>query len=236
MKHLPQNCSWLKYFCPVFLFSCSPQQTDSQSIGEVVSLMEEARKEPNQAVSLCQQVQESTKQDECLLLALEKTVRKDIEATERICSALSSEANQGECYFRLAEYSQKKEFCLKAHDFQKDCLLHLFSRELFRSKLTEYSQLESLAKKFDISPDSIEGQTVIYRHILSLKTPIPIGECQAYPSPEACQRAAQGLYLDRLRFARSKNKFPCDELGDLDHSEDSTLLYEYQQMAKKECP
>ena len=228
--------SKLPYLYILFFISCSFQQGERQSIGEIVSVMENAQKNQAKGILLCQQIQDIGKKDECLLLILETTVRKNIIESEKICNALSSLSNQSECYFRLAEYSQKKEFCLKSTKFMKDCQLHLFSRALFRNKPTEYYAIASLALEFDISPESIEGQTVIYRHILSLKKPIPITECQNLPNPKACQKAAQGLYLDRLRFARSKNQFPCDTLGEFEHSNEPILLHEYQQMAKEECP
>lgn len=198
--------------------------------------MEEAQNTPKQAISLCHQLEDLSQHDECLILASEKTIRKDIKQTTDICAAIHANTTKGECYFRVAEFSQKKEFCLKSENFQKDCQLHLFSRELFRTKLDDYTQIAIIAEEFDISPTTMEGQTVIYRHLLSLKTPIPIHMCSEYFDPQACERAAQGLYLDRLRFSQSQNKFPCDNLGELDHQNNPNLLVEYQQLAKEICP
>ena len=198
--------------------------------------MEKAQQEPEQGISICQKISAAQREDDCLLLLMEQYLRTSITQTEALCQALTEPANHDECYFRLAEYSKKKRFCSQAGRFQTDCSLHLFSRELFRSKASSYQTVEALAADFDIEPSSIEGETVIYRHLLSLETPLPILKCQDLPNPDACQRAAQGLYLDRLRYAHSHNQFPCQELGDLDHSNTPILLHEYQKMAQEECP
>ena len=93
----------------------------------------------------------------------------------------------------------------------------------------------SVLEQLSLPIEEPDTQTVIYRHLLSQQKPIPINSCQSYPHPNACQKAAEGLYVDRLRYARDTNNFPCDTLGNLDHQQHPVLQGEYQKFKQEVC-
>jgi hypothetical protein len=200
-----------------------------------LNILEKVQKNPSKASLFCAEVTDLDKREECLLSAVELLRKKDQPTTEAICLEMKT-TKRGECFFRLAEVSQKIAHCAQAIPFQEDCKLHLLTKKLITSKVTTIRETKTILDQMSLSFDSPHTKTVVYRHLLSKQHPIPIQNCITYPDAEECVMAAEGLYVDRLRYARDTNTFPCNDLGKLDHQSHPVLKKEYNRFQGEVCP
>ena len=215
------------------LIGCS--SNSNLSTLEYLDILEKVQQSPAQASSLCETVQNLEKRDECLLSAVELLRKKDREKTEDLCRKMAT-SKRGECFFRLAETSQDMSHCTQAKPFQEDCQLHILTKQLMLAKVTTLDEAMPILKRLSLSLQDANTKTVVYRHLLAKEHPIPIQQCSQFPHPKACEMAAEGLYVDRLRHARDTQSFPCAELGALDHQNHSLLEQQYSRFHKEVCP
>lgn len=201
---------------------------------EFLTIVEKVQQNPQQAISICSSLSQQKQKEDCLLVGVEKLRKVNVAATEEICEYL--EQNRGECFFRLAEVSESVQHCEKATPFQEDCQLHLLTKILQQQKIETVQESLPVLERLSLSIEEPNPKTVLYRHLLAKEKPLPIQNCQRYPHPQACLLAAEGLYVDRLRYARDTNRFPCDNLGALEHSNHPTLLREYNRFHQEVCP
>lgn len=182
---------------------------------EVSTTLEKVAKSPLQTQTFCESIEPEQAKNECVLMGVEKLTSKDVSMAMDLCSSLTGEA-KGECWFRLGERHDSADFCAKATPFDFDCTMHLLSRWLFRHPKTDWNEMVEQATKYGVDPTSMEGETVLYRHIMSIEQPMRLEICAGLPNPNSCERAATSIYRDRLRFVENQGTFPCSI--DDDHS------------------
>ena len=175
---------------------------------EVSSALEKVAQSPLQTQILCESIEPEQAKNECILMGVEKLNSEDVSTAMALCSSLTGEA-KGECWFRLGERHDNPDFCAKATPFDFDCTMHLLSRWLFRHPKADWDEMIDQAIKYGVDPDSKEGETVLYRHIMSIEQPMRLGICTKLPNPTSCERAATSIYRDRLRFGENQGTFPC---------------------------
>ena len=193
----------------VLLLACEQVPTDTP-LHQVTKALELVSKKPESWKTRCTPLKPKAVQHDCLLIAAEGLARTDIEGAKEACERLGAQHNSGECWFRLAEKIDNSHYCMMAHPFEFDCRMHLLSRWLFRNPSATWTAMSERASFYGIDPFSEEGSTVLYRHIVSIEQPMNIEKCLSLPNHDACIRAAEGVYRDRLRYAESQGSFPCD--------------------------
>ena len=208
----------------------------STPLHEVSAALELVAESPMQTNTLCASIEPEHAKNECILMGVDKLSREDVSTAESLCSTLK-DAAKGECWFRLAERHDNAEFCTQAAPFDFDCTMHLLSRWLFRHPETDWDEMVDQANLYGVDPTSKEGETVLYRHVLSLKRPMQLHVCLDLPNPGACERAATSIYRDRLRFVENQGTFPCilDDDHPLSHANQSTLHLIYTEFYDANC-
>ena len=194
---------------PVIGCEIPPNKT---SLHEVSTTLEKVAQSPLQTQHLCESIEPEQAKNECVLMGVETLNSKEVSTAVALCSSLTGKA-KGECWFRLGERHDNADFCAKATPFDFDCTMHLLSRWLFRHPKTNWNEMVEQATKYGIDPASREGETVLYRHIMSIDQPMRLEICTEFPNPTSCERAATSIYRDRLRFVENQGTFPCSING-----------------------
>ena len=185
----------------------------------------------------CASIQPTHAKNECVLLGVDKLRKDDVELARSLCSSLKNTA-KGECWFRLAERHDRADFCALSTPFESDCTLHLLSRWLFRHPRTKWSDMvDPKLQEYNVDPNSIEGETVLYRHIVSLDQPMRLDVCETLPQKITCIKAATSIYRDRLRFSENQGTFPCSmsDTHPLSHTNQSPLHLIYTEFHDAIC-
>ena len=184
---------------------CHPSPTP---IHEVTTILDTVAKDPTQSKTLCTQIHPVSERSECILIGVDALKKQDLSLASSLCDMLSG-SDKDECWFRLAEVQDNASLCKNAGQFQLDCTMHVLSRWLFRNPEASWSEMTSRARQYGVSPTSVEGETVLYRHVISSTKPMDLSKCEGLPNLDACTRAAKSVYRDRLRFAENQGTFPC---------------------------
>lgn len=203
---------------------------------QVSAVLEQVAQQPVQTKVLCASIEPEHAKNECVLMGVDKLSRDKVSIATDLCSTLRGRA-KGECWFRLAERHDSADFCTEAIPFEFDCTMHLLSRWLFRHPDAEWTEMIERASIYGVDSTSKEGETVLYRHITSLEQPMQLQICTGLPNPIACERAAQSIYRDRLRFVENQGTFPCsiDDAHPLFHANQSTLHLIYTEFYNANC-
>lgn len=213
-----------------------PTPSSPSSVTTIAATLEQVALNPIDTLSLCNTLSPRSVQQDCLLLGSEKLFSINPDAVEDICHRLKDTA-QGECWFRLAERTQTPQFCELARPFEMDCRMHLLSRWLFRHPKASWTDMQNQANLYGVDPTSTEGQTVLYRHLVSIDTPMKPVVCEQTDNPVACHRAAESVYRDRLRYVEHQGTFPCNlQPNDTAHHNNSTVLKPiYEEFHRANC-
>ena len=219
----------------VLSISCTTQQM-ATPIHELSLALDQVAKTPVLTEKICTEITPVEAKEECILIGVNYMRKKDLENAMSLCESLNGKA-KGECWFQLAELHDKPAFCALASPFDFDCTLHLLSRWLFRHPNTTWDEMISKSKFYGVVPTSKEGETVLYRHIVSTQQPMQLQICHTLPKPEHCKRAAASIYRDRLRFAENQGTFPCsmDNTHPLAHTKQATLHLIYTEFHNANC-
>ena len=164
------------------------------------------------------------------------------ESNRAICSSLANEA-QGECWFRVAEQSKLAKDCQRATPYQQDCFAHLLNGRLqdrfpLKQQQPSWKELTRFQQSQNDIPfkDPKVPETIAIRHWLEIPHSIDIDRCQEHERPQFCTHAATSIYRDRLRHARDKGGFPCQELPpSLRHSDTSALKLVWMEFSEVLC-
>ena len=217
------------------MFGCthSPSPTP---LHEVSATLELVAQTPLNTNALCASIEPTHAKNECVLLGVDKLRKDDVELARSLCSSLKHAA-KGECWFRLAERHDRADFCALSTPFESDCTLHLLSRWLFRHPRTKWTDMVEKARIYGVDPDSIEGETVLYRHVVSLEQPMRLDVCESLPKTTTCMKAAQSIYRDRLRFSENQGTFPCsmEDTHPLSHANQPPLYLIYTEFHDANC-
>lgn len=218
------------------VFACTLPTSSHSSVSTIADTLEQVQRNPVDTIDLCKTLSPTSVEQDCLLMGAENLFPIHPTAVEDVCRRLTDTV-QGECWFRLAERTGKPQFCELATPFEMDCRLHLLSRWLFRHPKASWSSMHDQATAFGVDPDSTVGQTVLYRHLVSIDTPMNPSVCTQTDNPLACRKAAEGVYRDRLRYAEHQGDFPCQLQPNEDaHHNDSTLLKPiYEEFHRANC-
>lgn len=187
------------------IVGCKPSPTPIHEITRILDIVSE---NPVQTKTLCAQIHPNAARSECILIGVDSLKRNNISIASELCNTLSGR-DKGECWFRLAETHDDAGLCEAADPFTLDCTMHLLSRWLFRNPNASWTDMTDRALHYGINPTSVEGETVLYRHIVSSSKPMDLSKCESLPNRSACHRAAESVYRDRLRFAENQGTFPC---------------------------
>jgi hypothetical protein len=203
---------------------------------EVVKILETVEQNPDQTKNLCDNLHPLNTKMECILIGAHALSKNEPLKAKELCSLLTS-TTRGECWFRLAERTDDPTLCTEAVPFVKDCHLHLLSRWMFRHPNSTWENLNSKAIHYAVDPKSKEGETVLYRHMLSTKNPMQLDACMSKPNPTACRLAGKGIYRDRLRYAEHNNTFPCTLPNEhaLHHTDTPSLYPIYEEFYRAIC-
>ena len=202
----PHSIAWtMVLLVPTVGCEIQPNKTP---LHEVSTTLEKVAQSPLQTQTLCESIEPTEAKNECVLMGVEKLNSKEVSTGIALCSSLTEKA-KGECWFRLGERHDSADFCAKATPFDFDCRMHLLSRWLFRHPKTDWAEMVKQATKYGVDPVSKEGETVLYRHIMSIEQPMRLDTCAGLPNRLSCERAATSIYRDRLRFVENQGTFPC---------------------------
>ena len=175
-----------------------------------------ARKDPQDALSLCGAISDTRLQSDCLLSTAPHLARKDIEAAKEVCSSLDL---SDECFFRLAETLRQPDLCDQSGKFEDNCRLHVLSFGLREWVFPEQSasEIEKMAPTHilatGLSLDDERPWVAIWRWVLSQSVPINRSPCeslQAELASRTCREAGAGLFHDRLSQARDRGVNVCE--------------------------
>ena len=219
-----------------WLAACSQSEsTHNSHLSDVVNVFEMVAVAPENTIEMCQDLPTQYR-EQCLLLGAEHLQRKNPDKVEDICPLLNAET-KGECWFHLAERTNSIGHCTLATPYEKDCQLHLLSRQLFRSKSDDWNTMLDTAKSYNVDPSSVEGKTVLFRHLLSNSDTIDTSRCNKTSDSMACILAAKSLYRDRLRYAEHQKTFPCtsDIPLDMQHLDAPELTDIFDEFFKVLC-
>ena len=224
----------LTTFCALSV-GCSNQPI-ATPLHELSQVLEQVSQTPSQTEVLCAKIIPEEAKGECILIGVDNMGKSDLQMTTSLCASLKGAAH-GECWFRLAERHDNPEFCKLAEPFDFDCTLHLLSRWLFRHPNSTWNEMVSKSELYGVDPTSKEGETVLYRHMVSILQPMQLQVCASLPKPEHCKRAATSIYRDRLRFAENQGTFPCtmDNNHPLAHSNQAPLHLIYTEFYNANC-
>lgn len=225
---------WIAFYTSLSL-GCTTEPV-ATSLHTLSSILEQVAKTPAETEQLCANIKPVDAKGECILIGVENMGTGDLDMAITLCESLNDKA-KGECWFRLAERHDNPLFCPKASPFDFDCTLHLLSRWLFRNPSTSWEKMVSKSKFYGVDPTSEEGETVLYRHIVSTQRPMQLEVCPTLPNPEHCERAAISIYRDRLRFAENQGTFPCtmDDNHPLAHINQPPLHLIYTEFHNANC-
>ena len=229
-----ENIVW-SFISLVASFGCS-NTPGVTPLYQVTKTLEKVAQQPLQTKDLCMSIEPEQARNECVLIGVDKLSHDAVSIATDLCSTLQGNA-KGECWFRLAERHDKADFCKKAVPFEIDCTLHLLSRWLFRHPDVKWTDMVQRASLYGVDSTSIEGETVLYRHLISIEQPIQLQICTDLPNPIACVRAGQSIYRDRLRFEENQGTFPCnvDNVHPLSHANQSKLHKIYTEFHNANC-
>ena len=231
---IPRLCLWLSLISATI--QTSGCESTSTPLPTVVKILETVENTPDQTKDLCNNLHPLDTKMECILIGAHALSKIDPVKSQELCSLLTNTA-RGECWFRLAERTDDPNLCTDATPFTKDCRLHLLSRWMFRHPDSTWEELLTRAIHYNVDPTSTDGETVLYRHILSTKNPLNMEVCLSKPNPNACRLAGKGIYRDRLRYAEHKAAFPCTLTNQhpLHHTNDPSLHPIYEEFNRALC-
>ena len=228
----------------VFFLGCQPEipAASETPLHRVVEIFDEVLAAPHSTVHLCAEITPLETRETCFSMGFEalrsEEPKQNLESSINICAAFRQNSNS-ECWFRLAERSDNPTYCEKSTSFEQDCRAHLLSRWLFRNpdSVGDWEQMVQRSVHYGIDANGEIGQTILYRHILSSQTNLRSERCDSLPSPEACKRALQGVYLDRLRYAKHKNGDLChlSTTDELHPQQDPILHATYTEFTETDC-
>lgn len=223
----------------LFYFACQFNSTPvspRQSIGEVLQIWEQVSNDPISNFAKCDTILHQEHKNTCYLLALEKMKYKHRTEAENICAKMQE---KGECFFQLGEVYDSIDYCMQAQPFHRDCQFHLLSRRLFKEQIQDYATAVKICQHYSIDIHSIEGETIVYRHLISQQQPLSTSLCTTLPNPPACYKAAHSIYLDRLRYHHNiTHHFQCNQplITELTIDEFSPLQQTLRDFVKEVCP
>jgi hypothetical protein len=211
------------------LLSCRTPQTTE----DVVLLLQQAIKAPQQAMAICSKIEATSRQEECLFTAAIQ-LKNSPALREKVCNELTGKSH-GECLFMLAEESNNPTLCAQATPFELDCRLHIFS--LRSGRYHTLKDLLQLATSLEMDLNNHNVQTLVYREALSRTPHIPINRCQEANDQQYCVEIARKLYRDILSLSKREGTFPCQgSLGRLKHQDHPVLTKEFNAVHVKTCP
>ena len=198
--------------------------------------MELVTARPTETETICSTLRPDSVQQDCLWWGAEQLMRTDADLAAKVCGELEG-ILAGECWFQLAEKQDQPTFCSQASPFVEDCQIHLLSRWLFRHPHTDWKEMTVRAEHYGIDPASKIGETVLYRHLVSVSQPMELSICAQTANQGACLLAGSGVYRDRLRYAEEQHTFPCtiDNQHALFHNAHPTLHPIYQEFYEANC-
>lgn len=186
----------------------------SQEVAQLESALARAKKEPIEALLLCQSLKNPQLQQECVLGVAPRLAKTELSAAKRACSQLTS---PGECFFRLAEATKDSAFCPLAAPHEIDCRLHVFSFGI-SDWLEKDAAPEAVLEKAPVHMRSAglkttddRAWTALWRWRLGAKSPLDRAYCALIEPAQRnlCERAGEGLFQDRLNHFRDKGADLC---------------------------
>ena len=100
----------------------------------------------------------------------------------------------------------------------------------FRHPNSTWKEMVAKSKLYGVDPTTKEGETVLYRHLVSVPRPMQLQICLTLPKPAHCGQCATSIYRDEvLRFAENQGTFPCamDDNHPMAHLNQAPLVQIY---------
>jgi hypothetical protein len=186
----------------------------SKEVTQLESALTRAKKEPVEALLICQSLQDPQLKQECVLGIAPRLAKKDLPAAKTACTQLLSPA---ECFFRLAEATKDSSLCAWAAPHTIDCQLHVFSFSIadwLKKDATPEEVLENAPEHMRIAGLKITDSRAwiaLWRGHLGAKSPLDRADCAAIETTQRdlCNQAGAGLFQDRLNHFRDRGADLC---------------------------
>ena len=171
--------------------------------------------DPGQTGTVCGALTVAALREDCLLAGVDRLAAAQTETAAGLCQTLPDGLSRDECHFILAEKTGEATRCGDAGRFLLDCQMHLLQRAVSEAKLdSDPAVLEPAAAAMlsagGFAAEDEHAWTLIYRDALARQAPLNLVRCDDTPRPPLCRRAGEGLFSDRLNYARDTRKLTGD--------------------------
>jgi len=186
----------------------------SQEIAQFESALSRAKKEPAKSLLLCNSLEDSQLESDCVLAVAPHLAKSDRQAASAACKKIES---VDDCFFRLAEATKDSALCAQAGEYEIDCRLHVFSFSIsdwLEKDATPETLLDKAPthiKEAGLKSTDSRVWTALWRWRIGAKTPLDRSIC-AFLDPiqkDHCHLAGEGLFHDRLNHFRDKGAALC---------------------------
>ena len=142
-------------------------------------------------VQYCATIKDDFYQKDCLYFAAEQYAKQEKrEMSEKTCEIFNNKQHRSECLFRIAEILLDTKYC--EHQYQLDCQLHVFSKQLMMKEPKEDDIISYIPKDLDQKQFWISA----YRYLLPKDLQF---DCADTKQETYCIIALQGIYIDQWR-------------------------------------